>query len=243
VTDEKPDPNEPTPDPLGDAVRASRFAALPATEAPSAHALLSAVGGVRGLVESILPSLVFLIVYLITKDVVPSVLIPVGIALVFIVARVGAKSPTMPAITGAVGVGIAAVLALVSGDARNNFVPGLLINAAGFVVMLGSLIARFPLIGFVVGTLLGDAGTGWRSIAKQRRAMTIATWVWVGLFGIRLAVEVPLYVLNIVDAQAVAKLVLGVPLYVVVLWITWILVRSAFAPEPPPVDNQHRKLS
>jgi hypothetical protein len=58
--------------------------------------------------------------------------------------------------------------------------------------------------------------------------LTVATWVWVGLFALRLAVEVPLYLTAQVELLAAVKLVLGVPLYAAVLWVTWLLVRTVF---------------
>ena len=53
---------------------------------------------------------------------------------------------------------ISAVLVLVTGKAVNNFVPGMVINAVGFVVMLVSILVRWPLIGLIVGLLFGDTG-------------------------------------------------------------------------------------
>jgi hypothetical protein len=217
---------------FSDAVKRSRLGAVSADEQPTGAAILAAIGGVRGLVESILPSFVFLVVYLLTKDVVLSALVPVGVAVVFIIVRVAQKLPVTPAITGAVGVGITALLAIVTGRAENNFVPGMLINAAFLIVMLVSIIARRPLVGFVAAVLVGERAAAWREQARSRRLLTLATWFWVALFGIRLLVEVPLYLAGNPAGLAVAKLILGVPLYAVVLWVSWLLVRALYPPEP-----------
>jgi hypothetical protein len=67
--------------------------------------------------------------------------------------------------------------------------------------------------------------------------LTIATWLWVGLFAVRLLVEVPLYLARQTEWLAGTKLLLGVPLYAAMLWVTWLLVRAVYArsqaaPEP-----------
>ncbi|XNN86643.1 hypothetical protein ACL00T_09295 [Curtobacterium flaccumfaciens] len=50
-----------------DAVQNAGIARVAPGEAPSGRALLGAVGGVRGLAESVLPGFAFLVVYAITK--------------------------------------------------------------------------------------------------------------------------------------------------------------------------------
>ncbi|MDQ4138699.1 MAG: DUF3159 domain-containing protein, partial [Actinomycetota bacterium] len=89
-------------------------------EAPSARALLKAVGGVRGLIESILPGLTFLVVYTITQDLLPSVLIPLVVGIGFVVVRAVTKSPVMTAVAGVLGIAVSAALALLTGRAEDN---------------------------------------------------------------------------------------------------------------------------
>jgi hypothetical protein len=59
---------------------------------------------------------------------------------------------------------------------------------------------------------------------------SVATLLWAGLFGLRLAVQVPLYLAGepAVQALATAKLVMGIPLYGLTLWLTWLLLRSVY---------------
>ncbi len=59
----------------------------------------------------------------------------------------------------------------------------------------------------------------------RRRGGLAATWVWVGLFAVRLALELPLYFAGNTDVLAIVRLVTGVPLYAVVVWLSWLLVR------------------
>jgi hypothetical protein len=221
---------------LAAAAKQSGFAQLKPGETPSARALLGAVGGLRGILESIIPGIVYLVLYLTTHNLLIAVLVPALIALIFVVARAGAKSTLSSAVTGAVLLAITAVLTLVTGRAVNNFVPGILINAGGFIVMLVSILIRWPIIGIAVGLLFGDAD-GWRRDVAKRRILTIATWAWVALFAIRLVFEVPLYLANNVAALGVVRLITSVPLYALVLWITWILVRGVYSVEGASVES------
>lgn len=215
-------------DRLGAAMRRSGLGRVAPGETPSAASLLGAVGGVRGLVESILPGLAFLVLYTLTRDLTLSVLVPVGIGAVFVVARLVARSPVAPAVVGLLGVAVSAVLALVTGRAEDNFLPGLWLNAAYLVAILISLVVRYPLIGLVVGAVAGE-GLAWRQDPAKRRVLTVATVIWAGLFAVRLLVQVPLYLAQEAAWLAGTKLVLGVPFYAAVLWITWLLVRAVYA--------------
>jgi hypothetical protein len=204
-------------------------------EAPSGHALIAAIGGVRGLAESVLPGLAFLVVYAITKELAPSVLIPVAIGAVFVVLRLLQRQSLVMSLAGILGVAISAGLALITGRAESNFIPGILINAVWLVGLLVTLAIRQPLIGLIVGFLLppNDDGTpqDWRADPAKRRVLTVATWLWVGLFAIRLVIEVPLYLTAQVELLAGIKLITGVPLYAALLWVTWLLVRTVFRRE------------
>jgi Protein of unknown function (DUF3159) len=213
---------------LAAAAKQSGLTQLKPGETPSARALLGAIGGIRGVVESVLPGVAFLVLYLTTHQLLISVLIPVGVAFVFVVARAGARSSLSSSVTGAVLLAITAVLALITGRAVTNFAPGMVINAIGLLVLLASLIVRWPLIGVIVGILFGDAD-GWRKNPAQRRILTLATWLWVGLFAIRLVLEIPLFLANNVAALGVVRLITSVPLYALFLWATWLLVRGVYA--------------
>jgi hypothetical protein len=208
------------------AVRKSSLGHVAPGETPSGGALLAAMGGVRGLIESILPGLGFLVVYTITKQVLPSVLAPFALAVVFIVVRVVTRSAVTSAIAGALGIGVSAALALITGNAADNFIPGFLINGVIFFAAAISLMVRRPLIGAIVGLLTGDSQ--WRHDPAKFRVALIATILWCVVFGARLAVELPLYFAGAVDVLAGAKLIMGVPLYAVLLWVTWLLVRTAW---------------
>lgn len=237
MTDVDPSAPGPADDPsltdnFAAAARRSGLGKVTPGETPTTSALLQAMGGVRGLFESILPGLAFVIVYTITGLLLPSVVIPIVIAVGFVVARLVAKQPYTSALAGVLGIALSAGVALITGRAQDNFVLGFLVNAGFLVALLISLAIRWPLIG-VIASLITSEGSAWRANKAKFRVAVIGTIIWVGLFGIRLAVELPLYFSGATQALGALKLVLGVPLYAATLWVTWLLVRTVYArPEP-----------
>ena len=117
-------------------------------------------------------------------------------------------------------------------DLRTTFLG----SAAWAGALLGVSVGGLTLVGVVVGLLRGE-GTGWRADRAERRRYTWATWVWVAMFALRLLVQVPLYLGASVGWLGTARLVMGVPLWALTLWVTWLLVRtpgSSRAPSRPP---------
>ena len=214
-------------DALSAAAKRAGVGAVAPGEAPSGSALLTAIGGVRGIVESILPGLVFLVTYVITHELVASVIAPAIVAVAFIVARIITKTPVTSAIAGAIGIAFSAVVAMMTGNVNDAFLPDLFINSAFLIALLISLAVRWPLLGLIAGALTGDT-TGWRADPAKRRVAVIATLLWCGMFAARLAVKTPLYLASATEALAATKLLMGVPLYAAVLWITWLLMRAAY---------------
>jgi hypothetical protein len=227
-----PDETPSLSDNLAEAARRSGLGKVAPGETPSGSALLSAMGGVRGLVESILPGLGFLVVYTITQNLLLSVLAPLVLALVFVGVRIATRQPFRSAITGVLGIALSAGLALFTGRAEDNFVFGFIINGVFLAGLLISLAVRWPFIGVIASLITGE-GSAWRKDRAKFRVAVIATLLWCGLFGLRLAVELPLYFAGNVSALAGLKLLLGVPLYAAMLWVTWLLVRTVYArPQP-----------
>lgn len=216
---------------LSAAARKSAFARVRPGETPNSRDLLAALGGMRGLVESILPGLGFLVVYTITQELLPAVVAPVLLALVFVILRLAGRSQPAPAVAGVLGVAASAAVALMSGRAEDNFLLGFVVNAVSIAVLAASLIARWPLVGVIAGLIMGDP-TGWRGDRARFRVAAVATGLWIGLFALRLGVQVPLYLAGQTQLLAATKLLMGVPLYAGLLWVTWLLVRAAYTPDP-----------
>jgi hypothetical protein len=85
---------------------------------------------------------------------------------------------------------------------------------------------RWPLVGVIVSQLDGE-GTGWREDPVRTRVFTRASWLWVVLFSLRLVVQYPLYLANALVALGVARTAMGVPLFALGIWLTYLLVRRA----------------
>ncbi|MET4705619.1 DUF3159 domain-containing protein [Frigoribacterium sp. UYMn621] len=221
---------------FADAMRKTGLGQVAPGEVPTAGSLLKAVGGIRGLIESILPGLAFLVLYAATKSVALSVLVPVALAVLFVVVRLVTRTPIAQAFAGIAGIAISAVLALISGRAEANFIPGIIINIASLSVLLLSILVRWPLIGVIVGFLTNET-TRWREQKAKRRVLYLTTWLWAGLFALRLAVEVPLYLAKEAEWLAGVKLLLGIPLYAAMLWVTWLLVRAVYASSVRPSSD------
>jgi len=217
-------------DELADRLRQSPFGTVTPGQTPTASDIWSAVGGVRGLVEAIVPGLTFLTVFSLTGVLLWSVSAPLALAGVFVIARLISRGTVQPALIGMGGIAASAAVALWSGRPEDNFVLGLWVNGIGLTVMLVSIAVGRPLIGVMAGLLVPDPQ--WRADRAKRTLATIATALWVGLFAARLLVQVPLFLQGAVADLAIARLVMGVPLYALVLWLSWLLMRSVYrAPE------------
>ena len=187
--------------------------------------LAEAVGGPLGIVETSLPAVAYVIAYAASgSDTDVAAGVAVGLALVLTVVRLARRESPRHALSGLVGVAFAAFIASRSGRAENFFLPGLLANAAYASAFLVSIAVRWPLVGVIAGQLDGE-GTGWRDDPLRVRAFVRASWLWVGVFLARLAVQLPLYLAGAVVALGVTRTAMGLPLFALGLWLTWRLVR------------------
>lgn len=187
--------------------------------------LAEAVGGVRGIVETSLPSVAFVIAYAASgNDTELSAGIAVGLAVLIALVRLARRDTPRHALAGLIGIAFAAFIATRSGRAENFFLPGLLANAAYAAAFLVSLAIRKPLVGVLAAQLDRDHAD-WRDEPARYRAFVRATWMWAGLFGARLLVQLPLYLAGAVVALGVARTAMGLPLFALGLWLTWLLVR------------------
>ena len=199
---------------------------------------LDSIGGVRGLVESMAPGLVFVVVYVITRELSWSLVVSSATALVAVLARLVQRTPVTQAFAGIVGVAVGAVWAWRSGNPSDYYLPGLLTNGAYLVALAVTVLVRWPAVGLVVEALragLTDARrlqegaakgwTAWRRDPARMRVYAWATWLWVTMFALRLVVQLPLYLADQVGWLGTARLVMGLPLWAATLWLTWVLVR------------------
>jgi len=223
--------SEPTADPA----QGRGLSALVAAD----FSLAQATGGVRGMVESVAPGLVFVVVYLAVRALTPALVAASVVALLAVIVRLAQRTPVTQALTGVVGVGVGVFWAARSGQAQDYFVVGLWTNAGYGAACLVSVVLGWPLVGVVVG-LLRSEGVTWRNDRTERRRYALATWIWVAMFGLRLVVQLPLYLGAEVGWLGTARLAMGVPLWALTLWVTWLLVRPRGAAQDPARSHRDR---
>lgn len=192
--------------------------------------VIAAIGGARGIVEAVLPGFVFLAVFTLSRSLTPSLVSAIAVAVVFTVWRLVERRPVVQAVSGLVGVVICALFADVSDQPVNYYVPGFWTNVVSIVVLVVSVAVRWPLVGLVFG-LLRNEGSDWRAVPQRARAYGRATWLLIGMFALRLAVQYPLYLAGNLVALGTTRLLMGVPLYALTLWLAWVLSR-------PPVTDR-----
>jgi len=193
--------------------------------APLGAAFGNALGGPLGMAESTLPAVAFVIVVTATgRDIRLAAIIAVSLAAVLTLTRVVRRQTPLYALSGVLGVAIAGYIASRTGRAEDFFLPGLLLNLAYGGAYAISIAVRWPLLGVIVAGISGS-GMEWRRDPVRRRAYARASWVWVGLFLARVAVQLPLYLAGALVALGTARVVMGVPLFALVIWLSWLLLR------------------
>jgi hypothetical protein len=197
--------------------------------------LVDALGGPLGMAESVIPSAAFVLAYTASgQDTRLSVIVAVALGAVFGIARLARGQTPQFALAGLGGLALSAYVVSRTGRAEDFFVPGLLANAAYALAYAISIAVRWPLLGVII-SVASQRGMEWREDPAQVRAYSRASWIWVALFSLRLAVQLPLYLAGAVVALGVARVAMGIPLFVVGIWLSWLVLRRtpALGPRRP----------
>jgi hypothetical protein len=216
--------------------------------------LSDALGGARGMLEAAIPTIAFTVLFLTLHDLRLAIIVSVGCAGVLLVVRLAQRSTPQFVLNALFGIGLGALFAWRAarggGDAGDQalayFLPGLLYNLGYGVVMLFTVAIRWPLVGFIVGSVAGDP-TAWHADRKVVRLCSRLTWLLALPCLVRVVVQGPIYLAgrngwwstdSAVAALGVAKLVMGWPLQLAALAaMVWLLSRNStpLAPgEPEP---------
>lgn len=205
--------------------------------------VIDSIGGVRGVIESVLPSLVFLVVFLVTRDLALTVKVCGALCALEVLARLVQRQTIAGALSGVVMMLICLYAAYKSNDARNYYLPGCIINAVWAVALLASQAFRAPGIGLIVEFVRRPPADGvrawyraWHGDAALLHAYTVATWVWIAMFVVRDAFQVPLYFSGNVGVLGTVTLVLGVPLFALVCWVSYLIIGT-------PLHEHHERES
>ncbi|MET8051668.1 DUF3159 domain-containing protein [Streptosporangium sp. NPDC005286] len=204
-------------------------AAHDTVEAAIRSQLAKAFGGVRGVIEAAVPTIAFTGMWIATSDLKRSLIVSVSAAVLLLVVRLVQRSTPQFVINSLIGIGIGAFFASRTGQAEDVFLPGILYNAGYSVVMLLSIVTRWPVVGFLIGSVTGDP-TAWRADPAVVRLCTRLTWLLMIPCVVRVAVQLPVYLIGRDDAVAelgILKIAMGWPLQVAALAaMVWLLARG-----------------
>jgi uncharacterized protein DUF3159 len=195
--------------------------------------IAQALGGKRGLVDSGLPGVVFVAVFTVSHELTLAIWCAVASGAALAAMRLARRETLQHAVTGFMGVAIAAFIAQRTGRAANFFLPGLLINVGYAIGYAVSIVVGWPLLGLVLGPVLGE-GIAWRRDPRRLRAYQKASILWVGMFCLRVAVQWPLYAAGLLVPLGIARLAMGWPLFAVTIWLSWLVLRTVPAAVPSP---------
>ncbi len=212
-------------------------------EALVRHQLGQALGGRRGMVEAAIPTLTFTVVWLVGRNLNLALGASVAVAVVELTARLVQRQTVKFCVNALVGIAIGWMfvhLAASRGGSADDqalayFVPGLLYNT-GYAVLMGlTCVTGWPLVGFMIGSVTGDA-TAWHSNRQVVRLCSRLTWLLLLPCAVRAAVQGPIWLAghsgNISADTAVAllgvlKIAMGWPLQLAALGaMSWLLSRN-----------------
>ncbi|CAB4691593.1 unannotated protein [freshwater metagenome] len=192
--------------------------------------LLASVGGFQGLIESTLPGFLYVLTFAIWRSLTISISTVVAAVLLLTIRHFVKKRPFSQLVGSLIGIALAIYLTLrPGGQAGDFYLKDFWTNGIYGSVLLLSVVIRLPIIGVMVG-LFTNQGLTWRKNRRKVRFFDLVTLLWVGLFATRLAVELPLYFVGDIVTLGFVKLVLGLPFYLTMIWVSWLLLRKVITP-------------
>ena len=190
------------------------------------------------MLESAVPTIGFTLTWILTHQLRTALIVAGAAAGLLLVVRLARREPVQYVLNAIVGVAIAAVFALRSGRAEDAFLPGILYNAGYAVVLGGSVLLRWPLVGFALGAVSGDP-TGWRADPAVVRLCSRLTLLLAAPCVLRVIVQYPLWAAGEVGWLGAAKITLGWPLQIAALaGMALLLARNS-----TPLQPAHRGSS
>lgn len=188
--------------------------------------LSKALGGRRGMLEGAIPTIGFTVVWIVAHDLKLALLVSGGLAVALLLLRVIHRSTVQFVLNSLVGIAIAAIFALRSGRAEDAFLPGVIYNAVYAVILGGSALLRWPVVGFMIGSVTGEP-TAWHADRHLVALCSKLTWLLAVPCVLRVLVQYPLYRMHEAGWLGVAKLAMGWPLQVGALAaMVWLLSRD-----------------
>jgi hypothetical protein len=181
--------------------------------------LAEQLGGWRGLIESSIPVTVFVIANVIT-ELRPAIIVAVASGLLIAVFRLSRRQSVRHAVNGLFGILVGAFIAWRSGDARDFYLPGIIISAAYALAMVASVALRWPLVGWIWSVVLDGGKTRWREDPVLLRAFGWLTALWAVVYLAKVGIQYGLYLAQEDEWLGVARIALGWPPYALLLAVT-----------------------
>jgi hypothetical protein len=186
---------------------------------PFSEQLAEQLGGWRGLVESSIPVTVFVIANILL-ELRPAIIVAVSSGLLIAVFRLIRRQSVRHAVNGLFGIFVGAFIAWRSGDARDFYLPGILISAGYAVALILSAVFRWPLVGWIWSVVLDGGKTRWREDPVLLKAFGWLTVLWATVYIAKVGIQYGLYLANQESMLGIARLALGWPPYAILLAIT-----------------------
>lgn len=188
--------------------------------------VLAAFGGKKGLIDSGIPSIIFLLVFNISHQLHTALVASVSISALLTIVRLAKRDTLQHAISGLVGALICAWFANRTGNPSDLYIPKLLTNLGyGTLYLVGNL-SGWPILGLMLGPILGE-NLKWRNHPERKRAYTMASWLWVLMFFTRIAVQYPIYRSGNVNLLGTVNLAMGYPLFIATAYGSWMVLKNA----------------
>ncbi|CAN2204507.1 Uncharacterised conserved protein UCP010219 [Candidatus Nanopelagicaceae bacterium] len=188
--------------------------------------VLAAFGGKKGLIDSGIPSVIFLVVFNVTDRLNSALFASIVISAILTIIRLIRRDTIQHALSGFIGVLICAWFANRTGNASDLYIPKLLTNLGYGTVYLIANLAGWPVLGLMLGPILGE-NLKWRNHPERKRAYTLASWLWVVMFFTRIAVQYPIYRSGNVNLLGTVNLAMGYPLFIATAYGSWLILKNA----------------
>jgi hypothetical protein len=187
--------------------------------------VIQAFGGKKGIIDSAVPSLLFVFTQSVAHNLKISLAVALSTSVILTCIRIFKKDSLLHSFSGLLGVIICAAFAYFTNSPKGYFAPSITKNAIFLGVYAIGNVIRWPIIGLMLGPILGE-DTRWRKDKPRLRAYTMASWVWFSMFAIRFVVQYFLFHNDYLTALGIANILLGLPLYLLTLWATWEIIKS-----------------
>jgi hypothetical protein len=188
--------------------------------------VLAAFGGKKGLIDSGIPSVIFLVVLNVTDRLNTALFASIAISAILTIIRLAKRDTIQHSLSGFIGVLICAWFANRTGNASDVYLPKLLTNLGYGTVYLIANLVGWPVMGLVLGPILGE-NLLWRNHPERKRAYIMASWLWVAMFFTRIAVQYPLYRSGNVNLLGTVNLAMGYPLFIATAYGSWMILKNA----------------